>query len=124
MNEDVPILYFELRDNGLSSVRSSTESINIEVNELTSEAAQVLEHEVPMEVDWKLYPNPNNGAFTILTSEPGLFQFFDSKGKLIYKQELTKGSHNIAMQEVPSGVYIATISLNNVSYCKRVCVVD
>lgn len=53
----------------------------------------------------KLYPNPNNGTFTVDTKEKSPYQIFDINGRLIHQGELKIGQNNV-QTNLPKGVYI------------------
>jgi hypothetical protein len=51
-----------------------------------------------------IYPNPNNGTFTLETSRPGTFELFDMAGRIINTYEV-KSSPYIITEKLSSGMY-------------------
>jgi len=73
------------------------------------------EHENQLE--FNIFPNPNSGAFTLRLRNPlyqsTSFELYDMIGKLVYAQNLLKGSetYNIHLQDqIPAGVYIGKLT--------------
>jgi cyanophycinase-like exopeptidase len=58
---------------------------------------------------FSIYPNPNNGNFTVETTEIGTLDCFDALGKLIFTQKIDKNT-NFSMENVVSGVYLLRLS--------------
>ncbi|MDQ3190453.1 MAG: T9SS type A sorting domain-containing protein [Bacteroidota bacterium] len=54
---------------------------------------------------FNLYPNPNNGTFTIKTLTSLNIQIFDSLGQLILKKSISPGVSNIDLSNHSKGVY-------------------
>jgi hypothetical protein len=54
-----------------------------------------------------IYPNPNNGAFTIKVSEPVLLNIVNELGQIIYTIDL-KEHKTVDIKELPAGVYFVT----------------
>ena len=53
----------------------------------------------------KLYPNPNNGTFTIDTKEKSTYQIYDVNGRLVKQGDLKIGQNNV-QTTLQKGVYI------------------
>jgi hypothetical protein len=53
-----------------------------------------------------IYPNPNNGYFTIEAKEEETVKVFDLVGKLIYTSNLTIGKNNIDISSYKAGIYV------------------
>ena len=60
-----------------------------------------------MENEFRVFPNPNDGFFTIpAKSESGLLEIFDGMGRKVYEQETVGGEElKINFQLIESGVY-------------------
>lgn len=56
-------------------------------------------------VDWSIYPNPNNGAFTIELSQSGQYNVYNIDGRLVKTFSLEAGSNQINLDNVENGVY-------------------
>ncbi|MEO8760214.1 MAG: T9SS type A sorting domain-containing protein [Bacteroidia bacterium] len=71
-----------------------------------------------------IYPNPNNGNFTIETSssEKQILQINDIAGKLVLKQNITS-KISIDASSLPNGVYTITIIANGAVSNKRLIIV-
>lgn len=64
-----------------------------------------------------MVPNPNHGAFSLSTSESGLFQVFDSMGRMVYSKNISLGQHQIDLPLLNAGVYFASLNRNSVRFC-------
>ncbi|MBK7691740.1 MAG: T9SS type A sorting domain-containing protein [Bacteroidetes bacterium] len=51
-----------------------------------------------------IYPNPNNGTFTLETSRPGTFELFDMAGRIIHTYEVKSSPYTIT-EKLSSGMY-------------------
>jgi hypothetical protein len=56
-----------------------------------------------------LYPNPNNGQFTIELADNSLVEITDILGKQVYKSNLQKGANQVNVSHIETGVYFVTI---------------
>jgi len=76
-------------------------------------------------IDFNLYPNPNNGSFTVELSQKsdGTLEIFDVIGKLIY-QESFNGTNTLIIDlgTVHSGSYMVRIVDGEYSSTKRVII--
>jgi hypothetical protein len=77
--------------------------------------------------DFSLYPNPNNGNFTLQfnanTSSKIKVEIFDLSGRRIYDKEyLTTGifNENIELPDASAGVYLVNISDGNKKVVKKI----
>jgi hypothetical protein len=76
-----------------------------------------------------IFPNPNNGVFTINYSVSGSqaqnsIEIFNSLGIKIYEEALNQNQHDyeINLSNLPSGVYIASIHLVNQTFYKKLII--
>jgi hypothetical protein len=83
------------------------------INNLVSNAAQQFE----------IYPNPNNGNFTIetQTTTPQLVEMFDLTGRLVLSQTIN-GTTNVNVSNVTNGIYNIKISANDNVVNKRIVI--
>ena len=52
----------------------------------------------------QIYPNPNNGAFSLISESSGKVQIADASGRIIYNGNINKGKNEITLK-AKSGVY-------------------
>ncbi|MBK7669536.1 MAG: T9SS type A sorting domain-containing protein [Sphingobacteriaceae bacterium] len=55
--------------------------------------------------DINIYPNPNNGQFTISLSQDAEVLIIDVLGREVYNANLNSGKHNINLESQVSGLY-------------------
>lgn len=55
--------------------------------------------------DWTIYPNPNNGQFTIQSISAGNYHIYNISGALIKQMSLESGEHQISLGDLNNGVY-------------------
>lgn len=79
--------------------------------------------------DIKLYPNPNNGSFTISSSLPmdkTKISVFDINGRLVYQTTLNKNTgilnERLNLQNLESGVYLIEIDDNVTKAIRRMII--
>ncbi len=60
-------------------------------------------------IDMNIYPNPNNGSFTIDVPLRSSVVITDMLGKLIYDKKVEKGKSNINLGNLTNGVYLLKI---------------
>jgi cyanophycinase-like exopeptidase len=58
---------------------------------------------------FSIYPNPNNGVFTIKTTENGVLDCFDALGKLIFTQKINEQT-DFSMENAINGVYLLRLT--------------
>lgn len=64
------------------------------------------------EPQWNLFPNPNNGVFTIQSDavfDPEDLKIFNSTGQLIYQEKLTGHQTKIDLSNFSKGIYCITV---------------
>ena len=80
---------------------------------------------------WEVYPNPNNGKFTVLltatpSSEPTYLKVYDLLGQLVYhaKVDLSDGqlTEEINRPDLPKGTYQIIVENSEMAALKRVIV--
>ncbi len=70
-----------------------------------------------------LYPNPNNGVFTLdVNNESADVQIMDLLGNTIYSAKHTKGSVTLNLSDVASGVYLIKVNSNKVQTTNRLII--
>ncbi|MCC6703134.1 MAG: T9SS type A sorting domain-containing protein, partial [Fluviicola sp.] len=57
----------------------------------------------------KVYPNPNNGQFSIELADNSLVEITDILGKQVFKGNLQKGANQVNLSHIETGVYFVTI---------------
>jgi len=59
-----------------------------------------------------LYPNPNNGIFTVHTSglEVSHFEIYNVLGEIVFKSEIKNSQTEIDLSFQPKGIYFIRIS--------------
>ncbi len=58
-----------------------------------------------------VFPNPFSNTLSITTQETqGGLRITDVTGREIYRSELHSGSNSVATEEIPTGIYIATLT--------------
>lgn len=67
-----------------------------------------------------LYPNPNNGTFTIETDYDTTIEIFDALGCHIFRKELYSGKEEIILKGVPKGIYFIKSKNARTQTVKRV----
>ncbi len=64
-----------------------------------------------------IYPNPNNGEFTVSLNSTSIVEAYSQSGQLVFKAELKKGEHKINLSDLPSAMYI--LKVNSVANYKE-----
>ena len=90
-----------------------------------------LESEIVELTEFKMYPNPSDGnfsiAYTLDKQAEVSIKLFDSTGKfvkLLHKKELSAGfySNNYCLQELNDGLYLVEILLGNENETKQLII--
>ena len=63
-------------------------------------------------VNFNIYPNPNNGTFTIDTETELNVTIVDVLGKTVYSSKLTNGKNQINLTNLVNGIYIVKAENN------------
>lgn len=59
--------------------------------------------------NFKFYPNPNSGEFTIYSETDAQLEIYDLYGRLIFSGPLKSGDNSINISSVNSGIYLITV---------------
>jgi hypothetical protein len=61
--------------------------------------------------DFLLYPNPSAGMVNIEFKEPGnnLIRVFDTKGNLVYEQQIENQQELLDLSNLPQGLYMIRV---------------
>jgi hypothetical protein len=64
---------------------------------------------------FQLYPNPNNGEFTITTKELGKakLEIYNVAGQLIFSKSLHQQEEKVNLKNQPKGLYLIKVSSGN-----------
>lgn len=90
-------------------VGSTTSNVTVNLCTGIEAASQANLYEVVV------YPNPTNGAFTLATQSDCELRIIDVLGKVVMKQELSKGQHTIDLSNETNGIYFLKLTINGVS---------
>jgi hypothetical protein len=79
------------------------------------------------QVNFSIYPNPNNGKFVIQMNDELIdnanFELFDAMGNLVYSKVLTNtNKHDISLKNVAYGVYTVRITSSNNSTTQKLVI--
>ncbi len=81
--------------------------------------------EINQDISLELYPNPNEGNFTISFSDlhvlPQQIEIFNSVGQIVYSKEIASQKFNVELDQ-PSGIYFARINTNKGMVVKRIII--
>lgn len=86
-----------------------TSTINITVSNCTGINTIVTE-----DILFNIYPNPNNGEFTLYINNEGIYslEIHDALGKLVFSEKNISGNYHVN-PSLPSGIYLLSIRENN-----------
>lgn len=68
-----------------------------------------------------IYPNPNNGTFTLETANASSLKIFDMNGRIVYTSSVAKGKNEI-QTKLSSGVYVVTSESNGKTVSEKMIV--
>ncbi len=74
-------------------------------------------------VSIKVFPNPNNGSFVVMSSDKKLKEVFiyDVAGKLVYsKQNIQEENLNVDISHIANGFYYVKVITNGNSYLQKI----
>ena len=87
-------------------------TINVSIETIYNDLLQAIPYDSALIItnnEFNLFPNPNNGNFTIeLYNNLNYVAIYDLKGQLIFSQKLPKGTHSINLDN--SGFYYLKIN--------------
>jgi hypothetical protein len=70
-----------------------------------------------------LYPNPNNGTFTLETSSAkGDLIVFNLLGSEVHRQTLSGTKNQVSVAHLPNGIYLVQFSANGMVQTKKVMI--
>ena len=69
-----------------------------------------------------LYPNPNNGQFTVESSGDGVLEVFTMTGQLVLPQAISNGKTSVSLRGQAQGTYLARITCGENSSHKRIII--
>lgn len=90
---------------------------------ISVEDGEVLLQEQIEQFDFTIYPNPSEGKFSLKFEEPvaGKISITTLDGKSVFAEDMKETSeHRMDLSEIPSGVYIITLTKGSKSYSKRI----
>jgi hypothetical protein len=71
--------------------------------------------------DFILYPNPNNGLFTIDIKDNSQITITNLLGEVIFNQLIEKGKQNLSIQSQVAGVYFVKVTnTDGISVSKKI----
>jgi ELWxxDGT repeat protein len=77
------------------------------------------------EASFALYPNPNNGTFTLQLDDAnftkGTLQVYDAVGRKVYEQQVNSRKETIRMQQ-PAGIYTVKLQLGDAVLTKQIVI--
>ncbi|XZF14304.1 T9SS type A sorting domain-containing protein [Chitinophagaceae bacterium MMS25-I14] len=79
---------------------------------------------LPVEIG-RVYPNPNNGTFTIdlkSTAESAFAVVYDMKGEIVYKTSLSQGINKVNDMAVATGLYTVVMLVDGKYYREKIAV--
>lgn len=89
---------------GTCGTTSYTNGIVTQLNDLSNQQAVTL------------YPNPNNGVFTIQINKGDSYEVYDLLGKLVIEGNLQKGNNLINMPNSQNGLYVLKLKQHNTTF--------
>lgn len=112
------------QDGDYAVIETSTLNSCIDTSECINITSASLEESF-IDNGLRLYPNPNNGSFTIETSDPIKVEVFNSVGRKIIIKHLKSGKNHFNLENTENGIYYiyATDDLGNRS-SQRVIIVE
>ncbi|MBN9482627.1 MAG: T9SS type A sorting domain-containing protein [Bacteroidetes bacterium] len=74
---------------------------------------------------WSIYPNPNNGNFTINTSNPsfdGIVSVYDITGRVVISKAIHGATHTLQLPAGAKGIYIVKLQSGDAVSTKKILV--
>ena len=108
-----------------SDVMDLYENLKDEVSDYTN--IDDLEIDTPESSTFKIYPNPNNGNFTIdinsLSNQDARFEIINSVGQIILKKVIDKsGKYSVELPNTNPGIYIIKVYSGAKNYVNQIIV--
>ena len=74
----------------------------------------------------KIYPNPNNGAFTVSNSNGGIMKIevYNLLGSKIASQTTNENSASVNLGDVAKGIYLVKVTINDVTTTTKITVAN
>lgn len=69
-----------------------------------------------------LFPNPNNGSFTIKTNHETFIEIFDALGRVVFSEKFDKGKHDVTILDITNGIYFVKSNNSKSQMVKRMIV--
>ena len=69
-----------------------------------------------------VYPNPNNGQFTLELNINAQVQIIDALGRVVYDEKLSSGKQIINIHEEKNGVYFMKIITDTNQHTERIII--
>jgi len=117
---------FQIVDNALRCVAMLDNSTAYAVGDsgiiVTNRGAPVtgIHNAVLNENDFKVYPNPTNGIFTVTSSQKHSLTVFDIAGKVILEDRSLSNKHTVSLNGNACGIYLLNINVGDKSIVKRI----
>jgi hypothetical protein len=67
-----------------------------------------------------IWPNPNNGIFTLQLDEPSNVSIYDLKGQLIYSKAKSETRLEVDFSNQPAGLYILRVNNRNNAFSEKI----
>jgi hypothetical protein len=78
--------------------------------------------EVTSEIQYNIYPNPNNGQFIIELTDDATIEVSDALGRIIYLQEHESGASAINLDDAQASVYYVRVISDGKTSVKKIVV--
>jgi hypothetical protein len=73
-------------------------------------------------IELSVYPNPNEGIFTLETAVSGVLTIYNSAGKLVARQEVSSGRKDIDISQAGTGMYFLQLQTKEGLVTKKIVV--
>lgn len=78
-----------------------------------------------LENELKLFPNPNNGSFSIESNKPLTVEIYNSLGRKIFSKRIMSGSNQLSVDNIESGIYtLHAIDQDGLRATRKILIVD